>query len=124
MPIRIDVYHHIMFDTGALGQIEQLVKQVNTKVDLLIVKGNIMTQEVDDLKTAVTEVMTAVDQLPGVVDAFEARITTLIANSGMSQADKDAVTAATADLRSSVAKALAAVADATDGIDEGAPTPP
>lgn len=83
-----------------------------------------MTQEVEDLKQAVTDVKAAVGQIPGVIDAFEARITAILANSGMSQEDKDAITQATADLRATTATALAAVADANDGTDEGAPPAP
>lgn len=69
------------------------------------------------------DVGAAVAKIPGAIDAFEARITELLNNSGMSQEDKDAITKATADLRTATGVALAAAADAADGVDEGAGTP-
>lgn len=84
----------------------------------------IMTQEITDLKQAVADVKAAVDQFPAAVDAFEARITALIASSGMSESDRAELAAATADLRTALGTATAALTDAGDGIDEAAtPTP-
>ena len=82
-----------------------------------------MQQEVADIKKAVADVKAAVDQFPAAVDAFEARITDLINNSGMSQEDKDELAAATAELKSTLATAAAALTDAADGTDEAAGTP-
>ncbi len=73
-------------------------------------QGNTMTQVVDELVAVVAEVAVAINTL-------EAKITEVLANSGMSQADKDALTQAVADLK-------AAVADAADGVDEAVPPAP
>lgn len=80
-----------------------------------------VTQDVMDVTKAVSE---AVTKLPGVVDAFEARITELVSRStGMSQEDRDALTGAVTELKSDLATVVGALADAGDGVDEGTAPP-
>lgn len=80
------------------------------------------TQDVMDVAKSIGE---AVVKLPGMVDAFEARITDVIKNStGMSQEDKDALAGAVTDLKSDLATVTGALADAADGTDEAAADTP
>lgn len=118
--MRVDVYHHIVFDSAQLDRIELSLSNVSVKVSKMV-------QEVDDVVAAVKDIKTAIDQIPGVVDAFEARITALIKSGGLSAADKTALQQATADLKSGLSTVMASVSDAADGIDEAdtgtTPTP-
>lgn len=116
MNFRLDVhlYHHTEHERDD----HRLLLDIARGVSILLTKGNRMTQEIDDLKQAVADVKAAVDQFPGAVNAFEARITEILKNSGMSQEDKDAITGATADLKAALATATDSLADAADGTDE------
>lgn len=69
-----------------------------------------MTQVVTDLVEQVAAVARA-------VNALEAKVTAVLANSGMSAEDKAAIEQAVADLK-------AVVADADDGVDEAVPAAP
>lgn len=83
-----------------------------------------MEQVTQDILDAVKDVKAAVEQFPAAIDKLEADVTAAINKSTtMSQADKDALTQATADLRSSLTTATTALADAADGIDEAANPP-
>lgn len=93
---------------------------------------NVINQRSTDMEQATQDVMDvaksigeAVVKLPGMVDAFEARITDVIKNStGMSQEDKDALAGAVTDLKSDLATVTGALADAADGTDEAAADTP
>ena len=71
------------------------------------------TQVAQDLKDAVAP-------LPGAIDAFEARITQLIKDAGVTPEVAAQFDAALADLKNTVAGVQTDVADATDGVDEAA----
>lgn len=83
-------------------------------------KVRIMEPVVAELMTTVSNIKGA---LPGVADAVNALEAAVTAAGGMSQEDKDAITAATNDLKDALQGITDAVADAGDGTDEGA-TPP
>lgn len=112
--MKIDVHHFFHFESAQLNRIEAAVTAINTR-------GIRMEQVTQDTLDAVKEIGDAVDQLPAIIDGFEARITQIIANSqGMPQADKDALTQAVADLKGKAQKVRDTIADAADGIDEAA----
>lgn len=87
----------------------RLPPEISAALAALAGKVDHMTQEVDDLVEQVAKVGPA-------INAFEARITAILAASGMSAEDKAKIVQATADLKGDLA-------DADDGVDEAA-TPP
>lgn len=104
LEVAVNVYFHDSDTSGArFDRIDRVLAAV-------LRQGFNMTQLVDDVVAAVAKIGPA-------INALEAKITEVLANSGMSQADKDALTQAVADLK-------AAFDDASDGVDEAAPPAP
>lgn len=122
--MRHDVTLHLGSEMSAvLHQLFGRLDRIEAALSVVQQQGVKMDQDISDLQQAITDIGTAVDQLPGMVDAFEARITDIIKNStGMPAEDRAALKQATVDLRSKATKIAEAIADATDGIDEAANT--
>lgn len=101
------------------GSDEQLTR-IERSIHSVLLEGKKMTQVVDDLVAEVANLKNAFAPLPAAVDALEAKVTEALKNSGISQADFDAITAAIADIKSVAAGVAGAVTDASDGVDEAA----
>jgi uncharacterized protein YoxC len=104
-----------------------LPREFFSAIDRLVLaitsKGNGIMEQIDELVATVADVKAKVESFGPAVDAFEARITDLIKNSGMSEEDKAKVAAAVADLKAVATTAQGAVDDAANGVDEAAGTP-
>jgi uncharacterized protein YoxC len=111
--MRIDIYHHFICPdlTGVPAQLDRLQRDITG----LIAKGNELMATTQELLDTVTALAAAVEPLPAAIDALEAAVT---AASGISAGDQANIDAAVASLQAIGAGVAAAVADATDGVDE------
>ncbi len=103
-----ELKHDVFFHLDP-SQFTALRVSLATLIEVIRKGFSTMTQEVDDLVAEVAKVGPAINKL-------EAAVTAALANSGMSAADKAAITQAIADLK-------ADLVDADDGVDEGAAPP-
>ena len=101
-----------------------LPREFFTAVDRIVaainLKGSNIMEQIEELVAVVADVKAKVEGFVPAVNAFEARITDIIKNSGLSAEDKAKVEAAVADLKAVAVTAKAATDDAADGVDEAA----
>lgn len=118
--MKLEITAHLYFHDQASERFDR----VDRFLSALLKQGNTMTQLVDDLVTEVANVKAAVATFAPAVDALEAKITAILATSGITAADAAAITQAIADLKGVATTAATAVADAGDGVDEAATPAP
>ena len=127
MGININVYLHGLDD---LAEIKSILKQLQQQGASIMATAEELVQVVTDVVTAVDGIEAAVAPIAPAVDALEAKVTEALSQlpPGTIPAEVQVkIDAAVATLRGVVTKAAAvvtaanaAVADATDGIDEAA----
>jgi len=115
---RIDIHVHS-------DEHERATKERHAEIIGLL---NLLRKEIvatsKELLAASAVVRDAVNQLPAAIDKLEADLTAAIAKLGTIPQDvQDDIDAAVENLKSSLDTAQKAVADAADGVDEGATSP-
>jgi ABC-type transporter Mla subunit MlaD len=93
---------------------------INARLDDLSTKLGALMATVDDLVQAVSDLKAAVAPLSQAINDLEAKVTAALASVGLTPEQQAKVDAAFNDIKSVAAGVTAAVADATDNIDEGA----
>ena len=93
------------------------VDRIVTAINL---KGSNIMEKIEELVAVVADVKAKVEAFGPAVDAFEARITAILKDSGLSAEDKAKIETAVADLKAVAVSAKVATDDAADGVDEAA----
>lgn len=92
-------------------------------LDQLIAKGNDLMATMTELSNAVSQLKTKVDAFGPAVDALEQKIADALAGENLSQATKDAIDSAFADVQTMLGTAQSALDDAATQDASDNPTP-
>jgi ABC-type transporter Mla subunit MlaD len=111
--MRFDVYHHFLFSDK--GEVSARLDSIQATLTGLTQQGSQTMATTQELLDAVTALATAFAPLPAAIDALEAAVAAVTGMSATDQANIDAALAAVQELAAGV---TAAVADATDGVNE------
>lgn len=114
MSINANVYLHGLED----------VDKILHKLKHLEVIGEHIMATLDELVGVVDEVLNEVGKVGPAVDALEAKVTEALKGQGISAEAQAKIDAAVTKLRTVVTNVSAAVADASDGLDEATIVPP
>lgn len=119
--LKIDIHHHVTFDTAAITEIRQTLHTLVRKVDVMTVHTEALTAEVAELKTIGQSAIAALNGIPQIVaDA----VTKALADAGANEAETQAaVDTATADATTVVEGLKAALVTNTPPADQAATQP-
>ena len=107
------------------GDLDQRLKRIEAQLAVLSKQGVLQMATAKEVKELALGIATSVGPLANAINALEAAVTALKAQVGTIPADvQQDLDDAFAALRGVSDGVNAAVADATDGVDEAAPTPP
>lgn len=118
--MRIDIHHYLHFATPDAEVIARL-DAIQSALSGLSTKGSEIMATIQELKAAAVAATAAVQSVGEAVNALEAQVTAALANVVIPVEVQTAIDEAFATFNAITDSATAAVADATDGVDEAKP---